>query len=68
MFYSPQVKWCIIFSTENIVYELPHELANGLRLRILGNTGKISKTGGRPSGQKLRKNRYQSFFVLPNFA
>ena len=31
-FHSPQVKWYLIFSTTNIVYELPHELPNDLWL------------------------------------
>ena len=31
-----------MFSVANLVYELPHELPNNLRLRILGNK-EISK-------------------------
>ena len=31
-------------STKNIEYELPHELPNDLRLRILGNVGIMAKT------------------------
>ena len=34
---SPQVKRNVISSIANLVYELPHELPNDLRLRVLGN-------------------------------
>ena len=36
---SPQVKQIviIIISNKHGIYELPHELSNNLRLRILGN-------------------------------
>ena len=37
IFLPPQVKWSAIISTKQGVYELPHELPNDLRLRILGN-------------------------------
>ena len=41
MFYqfllSPQVKRCAIITYKHSTYELPHELQNELRLRILGN-------------------------------
>ena len=33
----PQVKWCAIITYKHGIYELPYELPNGLRLRILGN-------------------------------
>ena len=39
-FYRPdeaQVKRNVISCTKNVVYELPDELTNDLRLRILGN-------------------------------
>ena len=42
---SPQIKQNLISSIENLVYELPHELPNDLRLRKLGNTRKISNLG-----------------------
>ena len=51
-FYSPQVKWCMKFSTKQIVYKLPHEFLNDLTLRILGHLrklghyGKSTKMGG----------------------
>ena len=37
IFFSPQVKRIVIISNKNVLYELPHELPNYLRLRILGN-------------------------------
>ena len=39
IFLSPQVKRRLIISNEYGIYELPHELPNDLRLRILGNQG-----------------------------
>ena len=43
---SPQVKRSSISSITNLVYQLPHELPNDLRLRKLGNTEKSSNSGG----------------------
>ena len=41
MFYqillSPQVKRCVVISYKHGIYELPHELPNDFRLRILEN-------------------------------
>ena len=37
IFLSPQVKRIVIISNKLGIYELPHELSNDLRLRILGN-------------------------------
>ena len=41
MFYqillSPQVKGWVIITYKNGIYELPHQLPNNLRLRMLGN-------------------------------
>ena len=34
-FHAPQVKWYMKPSTKNIVYKLPHELPNSLRLNII---------------------------------
>ena len=34
---SPQVKRWAIITYKHRIYELPHELSNDLRLRILGN-------------------------------
>ena len=40
----PQVKRNVITSKGNLVYELPHELPNGLRLRILGNVELLGRS------------------------
>ena len=48
-FDSPQTKWYMKSSTKNIVYELPRELLNDSRFRILGNweiMGKSQKSVG----------------------
>ena len=37
IFLLPQVKGCVIITYKHGIYELPHELLNDLRLRILGN-------------------------------
>ena len=37
IFLSPQVKRRLIISNKYGMFELPHELPNDLRLRILGN-------------------------------
>ena len=37
LFLSPQVKRCAIITYEHGIYELPQELPNDGRLRILGN-------------------------------
>ena len=37
IFLSPQVKRWAIIAYKDGIYELPHELSNELRLRILGN-------------------------------
>ena len=31
IFLSPEVKWIVIISNKNGIYELPHELPNNLR-------------------------------------
>ena len=36
-FLSPQVKQSAIISKKDDIYDLPHELSNDLRLRILAN-------------------------------
>ena len=38
IFFSPQIKRWAIITYKHGVYELPHELPNDLRLRILGNS------------------------------
>ena len=35
IFLSPQIKRSVIISNKHGIYELPHELPNNLRLRIL---------------------------------
>ena len=37
IFLSPQMKQIVIISNKHGIFELPHELLNDLRLRILGN-------------------------------
>ena len=37
IFLSPQMRPCAIIAYEHDIYELPHELPNDLRLKILGN-------------------------------
>ena len=37
IFLLPQVERCAIITYKHGTYELPHELLNNLRLRILGN-------------------------------
>ena len=37
IFFTPHVKRSVIISNKHGMYELPHELPNDLRLRILGN-------------------------------
>ena len=68
IFLSPQVKrWAIIIYKHGI-YELPHELPNDLRLRILGNIRKLSKPHRTiaqqdPGSQEIRK--YQETVQTP---
>ena len=37
IFFSRQVKRWVIITNKHGIFELPHELPNDLRLRILGN-------------------------------
>ena len=37
IFFSPHVKQSTIISNKHGMYQLPHELPNDLRLRVLGN-------------------------------
>ena len=41
---SPQVKRNLIISIANLVHQLPQELPNDLRLRILGNKEILEKS------------------------
>ena len=43
IFFSPQVKWGVIISKKHGTYELPHDLPNNLKLRILGNQERSGK-------------------------
>ena len=45
IFLSPQVKQNVISINKQDVYELPHELLNNLRFKILGNMEKSGKSG-----------------------
>ena len=57
---SPQVEGNLISSIANLVYELPHELPNKLRRRILGEQEILGKSqiwvGTQPSSQFPFKN------------
>ena len=44
IFFSPQVKQSVIISNKHGIYELPHELPNNLRLRILWNYERSGKS------------------------
>ena len=46
IFLSPQVKRIVIISNKHGIYELPHELPNDLRLRMLGKFRIMSKLYG----------------------
>ena len=45
IFLSPQVKQNVISINKQGVSELPHELLNNLRFKILGNMEKSGKSG-----------------------
>ena len=55
IFLSPQVKRIVIISNKHGIYELPHELPDDLRLRILGNY-EILRRSQRPSAQSSSQN------------
>ena len=44
VFFSPQVKQSVIITNKHGISELPHELANNLRHRILGKYEKTRKS------------------------
>ena len=44
IFLSPQAKRWVIITYKHGIYELPHELPNSLKLKVLGNIRKFSKT------------------------
>ena len=35
IFFSPQVKRCVIVTYKNVIYELPNELPNDFRIKLL---------------------------------
>ena len=37
IFFSPQVKRCVVITYKHGTYEFPHEMPNDLRLKILEN-------------------------------
>ena len=43
IFLSTQMKRCAIITYEHGIYDLPQELPNDLRLKILGNKGILGK-------------------------
>ena len=43
IFLSPQMKRYAVITYKHEIYDLPHELPNDLRLRILGNQQKSGK-------------------------
>ena len=43
IFLSPQVKRCAIITYKHSIYELPHELPNDIRVRMLGNEEILGK-------------------------
>ena len=44
IFFSRQVKRSVIISNKHGIYELPHELSNDVKLRILGNLERPEKS------------------------
>ena len=78
IFLSPQVKRSVIISNKCGIYELPHELPNDLRLKILRKNLKISQNYSpelsSPQNEnfvntrkKLLKNRNCTFPVVRCF-
>ena len=54
---SPQVKRNLISSIANLVYELPHELRNNVRLRILAAFSTRGGGGGGLGAHTRKKKR-----------
>ena len=55
---SPQVKVNLISSLANLAFELPHELPNNLKLRILENQEILQKSQIWVEIKKLEVTRY----------
>ena len=64
IFLSPQMKRCAIITYKHGIYELPHELPNDLRLRILGNIRKVSKPPKNDSPVPSRPAKMKILLVL----
>ena len=60
IFLSTQMKRCAIITYEHGIYDLPQELPNDLRLRILGNKGILGNClnliESKPSAQSSCQN------------
>ena len=60
IFLSTQMKRCAIITYEHGIYDLPQELPNDLRLKILGNKGILGKClniiESKPSAQSSCQN------------
>ena len=44
IFFPAQLKWSVIISNKHVIYEVPSELPNDLRLSILGNQERSRKS------------------------
>ena len=60
---SPQVKRYLLSSISNLVHELPHELPNVLKLRILGNYKILEKCQIRMETQPSAQSSFQKLNV-----
>ena len=64
IFLSPQVKRSAIINNKHSIYELPHELLNDIRLRVLANYARSRKSENfiklQPSAQSFSKK--EKFF------
>ena len=56
IFFLFQVKWSVIIGNKHGIYELPEDLPNNLRLRILENKGNIRKISKCPHYSILAEN------------
>ena len=63
-FVSPQVKQCAIITNEHGIYELPHELPNDLRLRILQNQERSGNFLKLIEPEPIAQSSFQNKFLL----
>ena len=63
-FVSPQVKQCAIITNEHGIYELPHELPNDLRLRILQNQERSGNFLKLIEPSPIAQSSFQNKFLL----